>query len=69
VLGEKFSIHDNSFFQQFSYEVLSEFELNKYERILKEVVHTAGYKLFGRPVVDTFNNVAISVANSAVSQA
>jgi len=48
---------------------LSEFELNKYERILKEVVHTAGYKLFGRPVVDTFNNVAISVANSAVSQA
>ena len=69
VLGEEFFLHDNHFFQQFSYEVLSEFELNKYERILKEVIHTAGYKLFGRPVVESFNNTAISVANSAVSQA
>ncbi len=69
VLGEEFFVHDNHFFQQFSYEVLSEFELNKYERILKEVIHTAGYKLFGRPVVESFNNTAISVANSAVSQA
>ena len=42
VLGEEFFVHDNHFFQQFSYEVLSEFELNKYERILKEVIHTAG---------------------------
>ena len=69
VLGEEFYIHDNNFFQQFSYQVLSEFELNKYEIAIKDVIHTAGYKLFGRAVVESENDASISVANSVISQA
>ena len=68
-LNEDYFIHDNDFYQTFSYQVLSEFELNKYEKALKDVIHTTGYKLFGRVVVDSFNNTEISIANSSVTQA
>ena len=69
VLGEKYFIPDNNFYQQFSYEVLSEFELNKYEKILKEVTHTAGYKLFGKAQLELWQNVATTIANSNITQA
>ena len=69
VLGEKYFIPDNNFYQQFSYQVLSEFELNKYEKILKEVTHTAGYKLFGKAQLELWQNVATTIANSNITQA
>ena len=69
VLGEKYFIPDNDFYQQFSYQVLSEFELNKYEKILKEVTHTAGYKLFGKAQLEMWQNVATTIANSNITQA
>ena len=68
-LSDEYHLHDNDFYQTFSYQVLSEFELNKYEKLLKEVVHTAGYKLFGKAVIDSFSNTSISAANTSVSQA
>ena len=69
ILGEKYFIPDNDFHQQFSYQVLSEFELNKYKTVLKDVVHTAGYKLFGKAQLETYNSKAISMANTSVTQA
>ncbi len=69
VLGEKYFIPDNDFYQQFSYQVLSEFELNKYEKNLKEVIHTAGYKLFGKAQLELWQNVATTIANSNITQA
>ena len=69
ILGEKYFIPDNDFYQQFSYQVLSEFELNKYKTVLKDVVHTAGYKLFGKAQLETYNSKAISMANTSVTQA
>ena len=69
ILGEKYFIPDNHFYQQFSYQVLSEFELNKYKTVLKDVVHTAGYKLFGKAQIETYNSKAISMANTSVTQA
>jgi len=69
ILGEKYFIPDNDFYQQFSYQVLSEFELNKYKTALKDVVHTAGYKLFGKAQIETYNSKAISMANTSVTQA
>jgi hypothetical protein len=68
-LSDEYHLHDNDFYQTFSYQVLSEFELNKYEKLLKEVIHTSGYKLFGKAVIDSFNNTSISAANTSVSQA
>jgi len=69
ILGEKYFIPDNNFYQQFSYQVLSEFELNKYETVLKDVVHTTGYRLFGKAQIETYNDKAISMANTNVTQA
>ena len=68
-LSDEYHLNDNDFYHTFSYQVLSEFELNKYEKLLKEVIHTSGYKLFGRAVIDSFNNTSISAANTSVSQA
>ena len=68
-MNDEYYIHDNDFYQTFSYQILSEFELNKYEKIVKDVIHTAGYKLFGKVVVDTFANNESIVTESSVSQA
>lgn len=68
-LNEDSFIHDNDFYQTYSYQVLSEYELNRYEKNLKQILHTAGFKLFGKVQVDTYNNNAITIAESDVSQA
>lgn len=68
-LNEEYYIHDNNFYQTFSYQVLSEFELNRYEKVLKQIIHTAGYKLFGKVVSDSFANNEVSLEFSDVSQA
>ena len=68
LIGSDSFIHDNDFYQTYSYQVLSEFELNRYEKVLKEVLHTAGYKLFGKVQIDTYDNTSISITESSVSQ-
>ena len=68
-LNEDKYIHDNDFYQEFSYEVRSGLPLDKYERTLKEVVHVAGSKLFGRFQQTVAANVSMSIANNTVSQA
>lgn len=46
-LSDQKKIYDGHYYQQFSYDVLSSVALNKYEKLLKDIVHTAGYALFG----------------------
>jgi hypothetical protein len=41
-------IHDNDFYQEYSYELSSRVNINTYERPVKEMMHVAGTKLFGR---------------------
>lgn len=41
-------VHDNDYFQEFSYEIKSSIPLSKYETLLKENVHLAGTKLFSK---------------------
>ena len=62
-------LHDNDFYQEYSYEVRSEIPLDKYKQPLKDIVHLAGTKLFGRLQTTQIANLSISVANSSVSQA
>jgi len=69
LIGSDSFIHDNDFYQTYSYQVLSELELNRYEKVLKEVIHTAGYKLFGKVQIDTYDNTSVSITESSVSQA
>lgn len=46
-LNSTAKIHDNFYFQEFSYDIISGKSLDKYENILKSVLHVAGSSLFG----------------------
>ena len=62
-------VHDNHYYQAFSYQVDSEFSLDKYEKILKDVIHTSGYKLFGKSVITPFvssNTQLISTSTTVI---
>lgn len=41
-------IHDNNFYQEYSYEIQSAIDISEYETSLKEITHVAGTKVFGR---------------------
>lgn len=43
-------IHDNNYYQEYSYEVRTGISLDKYSRVLKEVLHVAGTKYFGNVI-------------------
>ena len=59
-------IHDNDFYQEYSYVVESGLSLNKYRDILLKASHIAGTKLFGRVRKEALVNNAVTVSNSAV---
>ena len=50
-------IHDNNYYQEFSYEVQSGISFDKYSAILKEIWHPAGISKFGRVIVNDVNNL------------
>jgi hypothetical protein len=47
-------IYDGDYYQDYSYEVQTRLPLNKYADILKNVVHTAGTRFFGKVVFDSY---------------
>ena len=59
-------IHDNDFYQEYSYVVESGLSLNKYRDILLKASHIAGTKLFGRVRKEALVNNAVTVSNSAI---
>ena len=62
-------IHDNLYYQEFSYEIQFTKSLDKYVDILNQVVHPVGNKIFGKPVLLHFDSVPLFVVNSSVTQA
>jgi len=40
-------LHDNRYYQEFSYDVITGKSLNKYENILKRILHVTGMAMFG----------------------
>lgn len=61
-------IHDNDFYQAYSYQVLSEFSIDKYEKLLKDVIHTAGFKLFGKVVLTPYVTGDPEISESSITQ-
>lgn len=41
-------LHDNYYYQEYAYEVVSGKSLEQYERVLKNILHVAGSKMFGK---------------------
>lgn len=44
-------IHDNYYYQEFSYEVQSVLSLNQYSDILKRLLHVSGTQMFGKAII------------------
>jgi len=59
-------IHDNHYYQQYSYDVSTILDPTVYENTLKDVVHVAGTKFFGTPMISTNNDVTCAVDSTVV---
>ena len=52
-LSDTSRLHDNKYYQEYSYEIQSDISLNKYRDIAGKVLHVAGTKLFGAVIKNT----------------
>lgn len=60
-------IHDNDYYQDFSYEIQTELSIDKYSDILKKLFHISGTKMFGKVVKNTGETITLS-SNSYLTQ-
>ena len=68
-LNEDKYIHDNDFYQEYSYQVRTTIPFDKYKQQIKDVVHLAGSRVFGMVEATSTADMQLAVANSSVSQA
>ena len=61
-------LHDNYYYQEYSYEIQSNKTLDKYLEVLKQVVHPVGNIPFGKPVLTYKRNIPITIVNTSVTQ-
>lgn len=57
-------LHDNDYYQDYSYEVQTKIPFVKYADILKQVVHIAGTKPFGKVVALSYASVSTSMIDT-----
>lgn len=65
-LNSEKRIHDNKYYQEYSYDVLSGLSLDKYEEILRSVFHVAGTRMFGSVVKNSNISATPNVAESNI---
>lgn len=58
-LDSNSKIHDNNYYQEFAYEVVTGKSLVQYRNILNKILHVAGTKMFGKVEKRSFNNVVV----------
>lgn len=58
-LSDKKYLIDSDYYQDFSYEIISDIEPDLYMQIVKDLVHPAGFKLFGKLLVDNISFVSL----------
>lgn len=65
-LNSEKKIQDNYYYQEYSYDIQSSLALNRYENIIRKVLHVSGNEIFGS--VNKVSNIdsAISIANSSI---
>lgn len=67
-LNSEKKIHDNKYYQEYSYDVFSGLSLNRYETVLKKVFHVAGTQLFGSVVKASSIDSKIAVSQSSIQR-
>jgi len=61
-------IHDNKYYQEYSYEIKSKMSLNRYSDILKNILHIAGTELFGRVIVQTEQGIKLDAPGAEITE-
>ena len=59
-------IHDNKYYQEYSYEIRSSKSLDRYTEILKKLVHVSGTELFGNVVTGSSISTSASAPGTSV---
>jgi hypothetical protein len=57
-------LHDSDYYQDFSYEVRSGLSLDRYASVLRQVVHVAGTKYFGRVIEETVQSLTPTITST-----
>jgi hypothetical protein len=65
-LNSEKKIEDNLYYQEYSYDVISNLSLNRYENILKKVLHVSGNKMFGSVSKNSKIDSQISIVQSSI---
>jgi hypothetical protein len=60
-------IHDNKYYQEFSYEIQSRLSFDKYADVLKKILHISGNELFGKTVIQTEEDITLYTPGVEVS--
>ena len=67
-LNSEKKIHDNKYYQEYSYDVLSGLSLNRYEQIIKKALHVSGTRLFGSVAKASFIDSRINVVATSIEK-
>jgi hypothetical protein len=65
-LSSEKKIHDNKYYQEYSYDIISGLSLNRYKDVVKKILHVAGNELFGSVERRSTANLNISSSNSSI---
>ena len=68
LLSDTKKLFDGLYYQDYSYEIRSSVTLDKYEDMLKKIMHIPGTKYFGAFVYDTVNETPITAKSTIVTQ-
>ena len=66
-LNSEKKIHDNKYYQEYSYDIQSGISLDKYEKILKKTFHVAGTRMFGSVIKTSIIDSQASVSASSIT--
>ena len=67
-LNSEKKIHDNKYYQEYSYDVLSGLSLNRYEQIVKKALHVSGTRMFGSVAKASSVDARVGVVTSSVQK-
>jgi hypothetical protein len=66
-LSDQAKLYDGWYYQEYSYEIRASITLNKYEDMLKQLLHVAGTKYFGAFVYPTQLQINTSFQNAVIT--
>jgi hypothetical protein len=66
-LSDQKKLFDGNYYQEYSYDILSSITLNRYEDMLKKVLHVAGTKYFSSLVYSSTVNTETNYAGNGVN--